>query len=442
MKNGSPMDRRYFLFRAGALVAATQTSRGQLRRGTPVPSFSDNPFTLGVASGDPAPGGFVLWTRLARDPLHGGGMPHLPVDVHWQVAEDEGMQRVVQKGTSVATPSLGHSVHVEVEGLRPDRWYWYRFWVAGEESVVGRSRTAPTAGNQDLAFAVASCQHYEHGLFTAYRHMAEQDLDLVIHLGDYIYEGGGRNDRVRRHTGLEIQTVADYRNRYALYRTDPDLQKAHARFPWIVTWDDHEVDNNYADLISEDHLASDIFARRRASAYQVYYEHMPLRAAQIPSGPDLQLFRQIRFGDLVNFHVLDTRQYRSDQPCEDVSGAACEGVFDPAAGLLGQRQENWLLSRLGGSGAGWNVLAQQVMMNPVDRDPGELRRTSRSRPTTRSRSGPSSWARRSPREAMARWAWSDFAPCRARTPACTTTTPREGLCVAGSPRNPGQATTR
>jgi alkaline phosphatase D len=273
---------------------------------------------------------------------------------------------------------LAHSVHVEVDGLEPDRPYWYQFRAGSEVSAIGRTRTLPRTGMMPdrLRFAFASCQHYETGLFTAYRHMAAEDLQLVFHLGDYIYEGPGRDNQVRKHHGLELLQLDDYRARYAQYKLDADLQAAHAAFPWIVTPDDHEVDNNYAGEISERLDPRDVFLLRRAAAYQAYYEHMPLRRTSLPRGPSLQLYRQLAFGDLASFFVLDTRQYRTDQPCGDRAGAPCPGVSDPAATLLGADQERWLFDGLDQSRARWNVLPQQVMMARVDLAPGADERVS------------------------------------------------------------------
>jgi alkaline phosphatase D len=335
---------------------------------------ADYPFQLGVASGDPASDGVVLWTRLAPDPLNGGGMPTENVRVEWQVATDEGMTRVVRKGTATASQDWAHAVHVEVQGLQPDRTYWYQFKAAGETSPVGRTRTAPaaTAMLDTFRFAFASCQHYEFGYFTAYRHMAQEDLHAVVHLGDYIYEDAGTNKRVRQHIGREIVSVDDYRNRYALYRSDPDLQAAHAMFPWIVTWDDHEFDNNCAGDVSEEtNVKAAEFLKRRANAYKAYYEHMPLRRSALPRGPMMQLHRNVTYGRLAQFSVLDTRQYRTDQPCGDHNKPLCDGVFDPKASLLGGIQEKWLCDGLAASPAQWNILAQQVMMARVDRTPGD-----------------------------------------------------------------------
>ncbi|MBD2018750.1 alkaline phosphatase D family protein, partial [Leptolyngbya sp. FACHB-36] len=273
-------------------------------------------FSLGVASGEPLPDGVVLWTRLAPEPLNGGGMPPQPMSVQWQVAVDEQMRRVVQRGTTIAVPELAHSVHVEVNGLEPARWYWYRFQAGDQQSSIGRTRTAPalTSHVDRLRFAFASCQHYEHGYYAAYRDMAAADLDFVVHLGDYIYEGAATTGESRQHNGSDLVTLEQYRDRYALYKTDPDLQAAHAAFPWIVTWDDHEVAGNYANLTANGQ-SQQAFLQRRASAYQAYYEHMPLRRSSRPQGANLQLYRRFSFGDLAEFNVLDTRQYRSKQPC-------------------------------------------------------------------------------------------------------------------------------
>lgn len=367
--------RRSFITAGTASLAAAVLSR-EFARGAVVgaPTFKSYPFTLGVASGDPTDTGVVLWTRLAPSPLEGGGMGTDSVEVSWQIAEDEGMSKVVQKGTAVATPDWGHSIHVEVEGLKPERWYWYQFKAGSEVSPKGRTRTFPAAKTmpERVRFAFASCQHYETGLFTSYEHMAREDLDLVIHLGDYIYEDGGLDKRVRKHVGPEIMTVEHYRNRHAQYKTDPALQTMHGAVPWLVTWDDHEFDNNCAADISEHpEVQKADYLKRRAAAYQAYYEHMPLRRAAMPRGPDMLLYRRVPYGQLTDFHVLDTRQYRSDQPCGDGSKPQCSGALDPNATLLGAIQRDWLFENLAKSPTTWNVLAQQIMMARVDRKSGD-----------------------------------------------------------------------
>lgn len=326
--------------------------------------FTTDPFGLGVASGDPAPDGVVLWTRLGRAALEGAGAPADPVAVDWEIAEDEGFFRVARSGSALALPELGHSVHVEVEGLEPARPYFYRLTAGGVASPVGRTKTAPAAGASpsELRFAFASCQQYEHGYFTAFRHMAAEDLDLVVHLGDYIYEHTWGQNLVRHHEGPEILTLDDYRARYTTYRGDADLRAAHAAAPWVVTWDDHEVDNNYAADVPEDEQTRADFLLRRAAAYQAFYEFMPLRRSSMPAGPDMALYRRLRFGDLMEMSVLDTRQYRSDQPCGDGAKPTCAEHVEPDRTILGREQRDWLFRGLAESGARWNVLAQQVMV--------------------------------------------------------------------------------
>jgi alkaline phosphatase D len=360
--------RRDFLIATGSLSAAAIWSGRAVGALLTAPKFADNPFQLGVASGDPRPDGVVLWTRLAPKPLEGGGMPSEAVEVQWQVAEDEQMNKVVQKGTAVANPDWAHSVHVEVAGLKPDRWYFYQFRAGDEISPVGRTRTAPAAEAtpERLKLTFASCQHFESGFYTAYEYMLKENPDLVIHLGDYIYEGAARPTGVRKHVGPKLMTVDDYRTRHAQYKTDPALAAMHAAAPWLVTWDDHEFENNYANLAPEHPKSLEIFTRQRANAYKAYYEHMPLRVSQLPKGPDLPLFRRVSYGKLADFFVLDTRQYRTDQPCGDGGKAPCEASLDPAATILGDAQRSWLFDGLSRSTAQWNVLAQQVMMARVD----------------------------------------------------------------------------
>jgi alkaline phosphatase D len=367
-----PLSRRHFLASSASLAAAAVwSSRAAIARQNV--KLPDHPFQLGVASGDPSPDGFVIWTRLAPQPLEGGGMPADAVEVAWQVAEDEAMSRVVAKGTTTANADWAHSVHVEVQGLKPDRWYWYQFKAAGDTSPIGRSRTTPPADAMPTAlnFAFASCQHFESGLFTPYDHMAKDNLDLVIHLGDYIYEGPTNQRGLRKHVGGKLTTSDDYRNRHAQYKTDPMLQAAHAAFPWLVTWDDHELEDNCAGEISAKGLTHDAFMQLRATAYKAYYEHMPLRRSSLPNGPYMSLYRRIPFGRLAQFDVLDTRQYRSDQVCGDGTKAPCGDELNPEATLLGQQQESWLLEGLAKSPATWNILAQQVMMARVDQTAGE-----------------------------------------------------------------------
>ncbi len=367
--------RRDFLRSAAAITAlpllGSQVEGTVRRRAT----FADDPFSLGVSSGDPSPDGFVIHTRLAPQPEEGGGMPPINVEVGFEVATDETMKQVVRRGVTVATPQLGHSVHVELHGLPPDRWYWYRFAAGEARSRVGRARTTPPVGSKParLDFACVSCNHFEHGLFTGFDHMSRETIDLVIHLGDYIYEYAGIDGRVRKHSGPEITTLDHYRNRYGQYQSDPHLQAAHAHCPWLVTWDDHEFDNDYATFHSEQpNVVAAEFMKRRANAYQAYYEHMPLRRTSIPTGPFMQLFRRVPFGRLADFAILDTRQYRTPQANGNGLKPQVGEAINPKATILGPRQEAWLKRTWLESKARWNVMAQQVLMARVDRLPGPV----------------------------------------------------------------------
>ena len=370
------VSRRSFLATSAGFTIALATPFGCVLA---QPRFKSDPFTLGVASGYPQPDGMVLWTRLAPDPLAGGGMPARPVDVSWEIANDETFSSMVQRGNAVASPRWGHSVHVEVRGLDPARWYWYRFRAGNATSPRGRTRTAPAPGAaaERMRFAFASCQQYEQGYYAAYRHMAAEDLDLVCHLGDYIYESSWGRDHVRKHEAGEPYTLDEYRNRYTRYKGDPDLQAAHAAFPWLVTWDDHEVQNDYAGARSQNLDPPALFLKRRAAAYQAYYEHMPLPQWARPRGPDMQLYTRRSFGALARFHVLDDRQYRSPQVCPRPGRGGsnvvedCGERLDARRTLLGPEQERWLLDGLAHGGVRWNIIAQQTLMAQVDRKPGD-----------------------------------------------------------------------
>ena len=284
------VERRQFLKYMAAVSAIPFSS---CRTTSPVitrPQFEDYPFKLSVASGDPEPDGVVIWTRLSPLPLDGGGMPSESIETFWEVATDEAFSNIVQKGTALAVSQLGHSVHVEVTGLKSAHSYFYRFHAGNDTSPVGRTRTAPAKDFMPnrMRFAFTSCQHYESGYFNSYPHMAGEDLDLIVHLGDYIYEYGGVDNRPRKHLGAEIETLDEYRTRYSQYRLDEMLADAHRLFPWLVTWDDHEFDNNYANLVSEeDGISPEKFLARRMNAYQAYYEFMPLRRRSFPQGPHM-----------------------------------------------------------------------------------------------------------------------------------------------------------
>lgn len=345
--------------------------------------FSAYPFRLGVSAGEPAADGFVIWTRLAPEPLgRHGGMPMAAIEVEWQVAADERFASLVAKGSALARPELAHSVHVEVAGLQPDRPYWYRFIVGRERSVAGRARTLPppSAAIAALRFGVAGCQNYEDGLFTAYRHLADEDVAFVFHYGDYIYEGrsspvpvgydGRPRPFVRAHEGQLLFDLDDYRRRYAQYKMDVDLQAAHAAAAWFATFDDHEVENNWVGEIDQENDPPEIFALRRAAAFQAWYEHMPVRPSLLPRAGGIQAYRRASVGTLLDLHLLDTRQFRTDQPCGDGFKPYCQGWNDPKATVLGAAQDRWLQSALKARRARWNGVAQQVMVMPLDRRTG------------------------------------------------------------------------
>ncbi|PZF83718.1 alkaline phosphatase D family protein [Jiangella anatolica] len=332
-----------------------------------------NPFTLGVASGDPWADSVVLWTRLAIDP-HAesglGGMPDRDLVVQWQIAADERFGQVVRAGTTTARSADAHSVHVEAGDLRPGTEYFYRFRTERHLSPVGRTITMPAPGTMpDLTMCFASCADYGDGYFTAYRRLAEDHPDLVLHLGDYIYEYPANSGDIRAVLGPEIRTLAQYRQRYAQYKADPDLQLAHATAPWLVIWDDHEIENNWAGETPE--APDPAFPDRRAAAFRAYYENMPLRRTARPRGTDMRLYRRFAWGDLATFHMLDTRQYRDDQACGDGLRVDCAERLDPNRTMTGVEQERWLVNGFHRSRARWDVLGQQVFFAQRDRTYGE-----------------------------------------------------------------------
>ncbi|RKT55479.1 alkaline phosphatase D family protein [Saccharothrix australiensis] len=363
----SPMNRRAVLL--GGLAAAgavTLPSWAHARTTAAAPPIRD-PFRLGVASGDPLPDSVVLWTRLAPAPLNPdglGGMPDATYDVDWEVATDEAFTSVVQRGTTATNRALGHSVHVEPAGLAPGREYFYRFRAGGHVSPVGRTRTAPAAGAAvaALKYCLASCQQWEDGWFHAHRGMVADDPDLVVFLGDYIYEkpsGLPAADKVRRLAfDEETTTLAHYRARYGQYHTDPYLQASHAATPWVVILDDHEVDNNWNGSDSPANSA------RKAAAFQAFYENMPLRSTARPSGASMRLYRDFLWGGLARFHMLDTRQYRSAQ----ATGSACGPYLDTGRTITGAAQERWLLKNFEQHPATWDFLGQQVFFAQRDDD--------------------------------------------------------------------------
>jgi alkaline phosphatase D len=373
------ISRRTLLRTGGA--AAVVLYGGSVPSASAGPKFTSNPFTLGVASGEPTPDGIVLWTRLAPDPLNGGGLGEETYRVRFEVANDPDFRRVVHRGHTRVGPEEAHTVHAEVTGLKPGRDYWYRFESKRWISPAGRLRTAPRYGSvpDSFRFAYVSCQNYTHGYFPAFDDLAQQDLELVVHLGDYIYEGPGAATGVRTHApAASLMTLADYRTRHAQYKTDLKLQKAHAAVPWLMTWDDHEFWNNYADLDLEPDQPLETVAQRRAAAYLAYWEHSPLPRSRKPVGQDMPMYRRSSWGDMALFHVLDTRQHRSDQvTCERpqrLPNGYCPEAVNPARTILGEEQRGWLIDGLVTSPARWNVLANQVRFAPTDTDANLARR--------------------------------------------------------------------
>jgi len=349
------LPRRRFLSGAAAAVAAPWLASG--------PRAADlERFSLGVASGQPRADGMVLWTRLT-----GGDMAPRET-VRWELAADEAFTRIVARGEETAEADWAYSVHAEPAGLDADRWYWYRFSALGARSRVGRTRTAPAAdAAATLRFAIASCQRFDVGHYAAWRHVAGAGLDLVVFLGDYIYEYATRKDPVRRMEGGEVFTLDQYRARYATHKSDPSLQAAHAASPWLLVWDDHEVSNDYAGVRGQD-LSVDTRARR-AAAYRAYWEHMPFPKSARPVNADMRIVGRLDWGRLARIHLLDDRQYRDPQACpkpnqggsNTVALAQCPALTDPARSLLGAEQERWLADGWD-LGRPWNLVAQQTLM--------------------------------------------------------------------------------
>ncbi|MBE3013750.1 alkaline phosphatase D family protein [Microbispora sp. NEAU-D428] len=370
------INRRSFLAGGAGVAAAAALGVPPVRAAARQSPLSDV-FQLGVASGEPDPGGFVLWTRLAVDPVAPdglGGMPNRPVPVQWQVAEDDRFTKVVRHGTEIARPEAAHSVHVEVDGLDAGAEYFYRFRAGTETSPAGRTLTAPAPGTRGRAFNLSftSCADYQVGWFTPYRRMAEDEPDLVAFLGDYIYEYGDYKYPVRDQAGGECFDLAGYRLRHAQHKADPDLQLAHAVAPWTVVFDDHDIENAWAGDVPEQ--PDPPFLQRRAAAFQAYYENMPLRRAQRPQGAALHLYRTLRWGRMANLHLLDTRQYRDLYPCTGKSGTVgpdCAERFAPNRTILGEEQEAWLTDRLRTSEATWDLIGQQVFLMEMDWTTGE-----------------------------------------------------------------------
>ena len=349
--------KRRLLLAGAASVAAMPWIAGAARA-------ADAPrFALGIASGQPRPDGVVLWTRLTGD-----GLPER-TPVRWEVADDEAFTRVVARGVETAEAASAHSVHAEPAGLAPGRWYHYRFSALGDRSTVGRTRTAPAPdAAATLSFALASCQRYDVGHYAAWRQIAADQPDVIVFVGDYIYESAMRNDAIRPFEGGNVRTLDGYRARYATYKSDPLLQAAHACAPWLMVWDDHEVQNDYAGLQGPD-LAPN-FAARRAAAYQAYWEHMPFPKSARPVDADMRIYGRLDWGRLARIHLLDDRQYRDPQACPKPGRggtnttplADCPAYRDPKRTLLGFPQERWMAEGWD-TQRPWNLVVQQTLMS-------------------------------------------------------------------------------
>lgn len=379
--------RRRLLQVLGASIATSWLPR----RAWSQAHLTRNPFALGVASGSPTSDSVVLWTRLLLPGFFASGLGPNLVTVHWELAQDDQFTRIVQSGQAMATSELAHSVHIEVAGLDSDRWYFYRFMAGDFVSQIGRTRTFPKADARvsRLRLAYASCQKWEDGYFSAWRHMREENLDAVMFLGDYIYEYSAFYSKVRHPTGGWVLTLDDYRQRYALYKGDADLQAMHAACPWLITWDDHEVQNDYAGLQAgnsglADPSSSTNFLVRRAAAYQAWYEHMPVPAsvlrqglAGLSNGAEMRIYNRMQYGQLASLYLLDGRQYKDPQVCNRdgatgssmVNPAKCPQWQDPARTLLGRPQESWLVeefSKTESRATHWNVVGQSTLLGQRD----------------------------------------------------------------------------
>jgi alkaline phosphatase D len=379
------LSRRRFLAKAGGGIGVV-AAPGLMRVAAAQSWRAGNPFSLGVASGAPRTDGFVLWTRLApepqsSDPENPGGMSGADVTLRYEIATDPEMKQIVRRGAATAEAAFAHSVHLDVAGLQAGRSYWYRFLSGDAVSAIGRAITLPVAETAvaKVRFGFVSCSNYEHGYFSAYRHLTSENPEFVLFLGDYIYETIEQyRPIVRRHSdGIEAATLPTYRNRYAQYRLDADLQDLHAQVPAIVTWDDHEVQNDYADKWSETFDDPAQFLLRRAAAYQAFYEHMPVRPIMSrPNGPVMRVYDRFTLGNLIEISLIDGRQYRSRQACYAPpnkggahleTNASCPERLDPGRTMLGFGQEAWLYAGLAHSKARWNLIAQDVLMAQVRR---------------------------------------------------------------------------
>jgi alkaline phosphatase D len=370
------MHRRHF-HQAALALALSAFGRSPAQGPTPAPRWPANPFALGVASGMPRPDSVVLWTRLAPGfEAFLPGSPGAAYEVRYEIYSDEALHQPVRSGMVLAQPGRAHSVHVLAAGLQPDRPYWYRFVCGTAVSPTGRTRTAPALNAQParLRMALASCQHYEQGFYAAHGEIAAQNLDFVLFVGDYIYESSRGSGMPRKHAGEVPQTLDQYRQRHAQYKTDAQLQAAHAAHPWVLMWDDHEVVNDYADDLDQRYTDPAVFLRRRAAAYQAYLEHMPVMLPEMAGpgwgGPNVRMYDRYAWGQLAELWTLDCRQYRSHHACPDPFRAGgrvvlgCDELAQPQRTMLGVEQERWLQGGLASSTRAWKLLAQATQIAP------------------------------------------------------------------------------
>ncbi len=373
----TPLDRRSFLKGAAAVTAGTALTGPAFSRALAVEPAAV--FQYGVASGDPLPDGVVLWTRVTPSPdATPGSGKGAPVTVTWSVRDAQG--RVVRRGSVRTDATRDHTVKVDVRGLASDRGYTYAFSAAGASSPVGRTRTAAADGaaNATLRFGMVSCSNYTGGYFSAYRHLAERDdLDFVLHLGDYLYEYGNGEDRYgpaalagkRDHDpATEMVTLSDYRRRHALYKSDPDLAALHRKYAFITTWDDHEVANDTWREGAENHQedAEGAYVPRRNRSYQAYDEWMPIRLPEARSAQETRIYRRLRFGSLADLTMLDLRQYR-DQQAPATDGATIDA---PDRTMTGPEQQAFLEQGLAAAGSPtWRLFGNSVQLMQVKAPP-------------------------------------------------------------------------
>ena len=375
--NQALMSRRELQRRALALALMPWLGAGaqaQLLQGAVLshgPRWQVDPFSLGVASGQPQPSSVVMWTRL-RILDADAALKAQSLEVVCEVFADAALRQPVRQWRVQTDASRAHSVHVVASGLQPGRPYWYRFVCGHAMSPVGRARTSP--GLEDpvdrLRIALASCQHYEQGYFAAHREMAQRDLDLVLFVGDYIYESSNPQYLLRKHEGGVPKSLNEYRERHAQYKSDTDLQACHAAHTWAMTWDDHEVVNDYANDLDRSFTDPQTFLRRRAAAYQAYFEHMPLRLGPDPvNASQMRIHDRMAWGKLADLWTLDCRQYRDHQACLDPNRGggrvvvSCDALTDPARSMLGMAQEQWIHEGLTRSHRRWKLVAQSTQMS-------------------------------------------------------------------------------